>query len=98
MTELLDRLTSRGELSQSGRTELEARLRGHHPSEAKSLNDIRWLYDLMQRIGSLKHAREIAARHAQEAAAVLAGLDWLPPSRHRDALAGLVDYVHGRTR
>jgi geranylgeranyl diphosphate synthase type II len=52
----------------------------------------------MINVGSLKHAREVAARHAREAAIVLAGLDWLPPSQHRDALASLVDYVHGRTR
>jgi geranylgeranyl diphosphate synthase type II len=70
----------------------------HQHSESKTLDDIRWLYQLMQRVGSLEHAREIASHHAREAATVLAGLDWLPPSRHRDALTGLVDYVHGRTR
>jgi len=53
---------------------------------------------LMHRVGSFKHARSIAAQHAREAATVLAGLDWLPNSRHRDMLADLVDYVHGRTR
>lgn len=98
LTDLLNRLSAGGELSQSGRTQLEARLWGHHPSYAKSLNDIRWLYDLMHHVGSLRHAREVAAEHAGEAARVLAGLDWLPRSRHRDVLAGLVDYVHGRTR
>ncbi len=97
LTALLDRLTARGDLSQAGRAELAARLRDHR-AESKTLDEIRWLYDLMHRVGSLKHAREVAAHHAREAAAVLAGLDWLPPSRHRDALAGLVDYVHGRTR
>ena len=70
----------------------------HHPAESKSLNDIRWLYELMHRVGSLSHARDVAAGHAREAAIVLAGLDWLPRSRHRDMLASLVDYVHGRTR
>jgi geranylgeranyl diphosphate synthase type II len=96
--ELLDRLTVCGQLSQSGRAEIEARLQGNHPSECKSLNDIRWLYELMHRVGSLKHARDVAAGHAQKAAAVLASLDWFPHSRHRDMLADLVDYVHGRTR
>jgi geranylgeranyl diphosphate synthase, type II len=98
LTALLDRLTTSGQLSQSGRAEIQTRLQGHHPSESKSLNDIRWLYELMHRVGSLSHARDVAARHAQEAAVVLAGLDWLPHSRHREMLAGLVDYVHGRTR
>lgn len=98
VTELLDRLTAIGQLSQSGKAELEAQLQGHHPSESKSLNDIRWLYELMHRVGSLKHARDVAAGHAQKAAAALASLDWFPRSRHRDMLADLVDYVHGRTR
>jgi geranylgeranyl diphosphate synthase type II len=98
LIQLLDRLTAHGQLSQPGRAEIEARVRGRQPSESKSLNDIRWLYELMHRVGSLKHAREIAAQQAREAAIVLAGLDWLPRSRHRDMLADLVDYVHGRTR
>lgn len=98
LSELLDRLAGRGELSQSGRAEIKTRLQGHHPSEPKSLNDIRWLYELMQNVGSLQHARDVAAEHARRAAAALGGLDWLPPSRHRDLLAALVDYVHGRTR
>jgi geranylgeranyl diphosphate synthase, type II len=98
LTELLDRLTACGQLSQSGRAEIAARLQGHQPSESKSLNDIQWLYELMQRVGSLKHARDVAADHARKATAALAGLDWFPRSRHRDMLAHLVDYVHGRTR
>jgi geranylgeranyl diphosphate synthase, type II len=96
--ELLDRLTVCGQLSQSGRAEIEARLQGRNPAESKSLNEIQWLYELMNQAGSLKHARDIAATHAENAAAVLASLDWLPHSRHRDMLADLVDYVHGRTR
>ena len=98
LTDLLDRLTARGDLSRSGEPKSRLGCRDTIASESKSLDDIRWLYELMHRVGSLEHAREVAARHAQEAAAVLAGLDWLPRSRHRDVLAGLVDYVHGRTR
>ncbi len=98
LSELLDRLTAGGELSKVGRVQIEARIEGLYPSEPKSLNDIRWLYELMQRVGSLRHARDVAARHAREAAAALAHLDWLPRSRHRDVLADLVDYVHGRNR
>ena len=53
----------------------------------------------MQRVGSLEHARSVAAAtRAARRLPCLAGLDWLPSSRHRDVLAGLVDYVHGRTR
>ena len=67
-------------------------------SKSKNLDDIRWLYGLMQRVGSFEHARKVAAENAREAAAILGDLDWLPPSRHRDVLVALVDYVHGRTR
>jgi geranylgeranyl diphosphate synthase, type II len=97
LTELLDRLVTRGDLSQPGRAELAARLDDIH-AEPKSLNDIRWLYELMHEVGSLEHARRVAAHHAREAAEVLSGMDWLPPSQHRDALTGLVEYVHGRPR
>ncbi|MCV7256120.1 polyprenyl synthetase family protein [Mycobacterium hackensackense] len=98
LTDLLERLTARGDLSHSGHTDIVTFLAGQHHSSSKNLDDIRWLFDLMQRMGSLNHARDIAARHAREAADVLADLDWLPPSQHRDMLTSLVDYVHGRTR
>ncbi|MCV7347948.1 polyprenyl synthetase family protein [Mycolicibacterium rhodesiae] len=98
LTDLLDRLAAQGELSQSGRAELVARLQSHQPSECKSISDIRWLFELMLDVGALRHARDVAATHARQAAAVLATLDWFPHSRHRDVLADLVDYVHGRTR
>jgi geranylgeranyl diphosphate synthase type II len=98
LDDLLDRLFDQGDLSQAGRADIATRLKSQRISEAKNLDDIRWLYGLMQRVGSFKHARDVAARHARNAAAILADLDWLPASRHRDALAALVDYVHGRTR
>jgi geranylgeranyl diphosphate synthase type II len=98
LDDLLDQLIANGELSRAGQAEVKTYLQGQRSSESKNLDDIRWLYELMQRVGSLKHARQIAARHAQDAAATLAGLDWLPASRHRDVLASLVEYVHGRTR
>ena len=59
---------------------------------------IRWLYELVHRVGSTEHARQIGRWHARKAALQLAGLDWFPASRHRDVLCGLVDYVHRRTR
>jgi geranylgeranyl diphosphate synthase type II len=98
LDDLLDQLIANGELSRAGQAEIKTYLQGQRSSESKNLDDIRWLYELMQRVGSLKHARQIAARHAQDAAATLAGLDWLPASRHRDVLASLVEYVYGRTR
>ncbi|MDH6198745.1 geranylgeranyl diphosphate synthase type II [Mycobacterium frederiksbergense] len=98
LADLLDRLTARGELSRAGHSAITSHLHRQRNSESKCLDDIRWLYALMHRVGSLDHARALAARHAQAAAEVLADLDWLPPSRHRDVLGDLVDYVHGRTR
>ncbi|TRW84746.1 polyprenyl synthetase family protein [Mycolicibacterium sp. 018/SC-01/001] len=97
LAELLDSLVARGDLSRPGHAAIAHLLSHHAVSEPKTLDDVRWLFDLMQSAGSLRHARRIAARHAQSAAATLAALDWLPDSHHRDALAGLVDYVHGRT-
>lgn len=96
--DLLESLTTRGELSPSGRQEIATYLAEQDFSDAKSLDDIRWIHDLACRTGSLTHARRTAARHAREAATILAGLDWLGPSRHRDVLTELVDYVQGRTR
>ncbi|WP_197514721.1 polyprenyl synthetase family protein [Mycobacterium sp. 852013-50091_SCH5140682] len=98
LAELLDRLTARGELSRVGRDAITAQVLGRHDTEAKTLDDIRWLHRLLHQTGSLAHAREVAAAHARDAAAALAALDWLPPSQHRDMLTDLVAYVHGRTR
>src|ERR1700742_4225651 len=95
---LLDGLVARGELSRSGQAEIAARLQGYRSSEPKNLDDIRWLYGLMLSVGSTEHARGVARWHASKAAALLAGLDWFPASRHRDVLCDLVDYVHVRTR
>jgi geranylgeranyl diphosphate synthase type II len=96
--ELLDLLAARGDLSPAGRIQVLAHLHGLATAGSKSLDDIRWLYELLHRTGSLDHARAVAHRHADEAAAVLATLDWFPASHHRDVLSGLVDYVHERTR
>jgi geranylgeranyl diphosphate synthase type II len=95
---LIDELVAQGELSPAGRTRLLSAMEGPGFGETKSLDEIRWLYELMQRAGSLEHARKVADRQTDEAGAVLAGLDWLPDSRHRDVLGDLVDYVHERTR
>jgi geranylgeranyl diphosphate synthase type II len=95
---LLDRLVTQGDLSPDGRAEVLSNLEGLGAEEPKTLDDVRWLYDLLHRSGSLDHARAVAARQANDAAAVLATLDWFPASHHRDVLRGLVDYVHERTR
>jgi geranylgeranyl diphosphate synthase type II len=73
-------------------------LHAQRHTAAKTLDDIRWLFEMMQRVGSLGHARDVAARHAQAAQSVLSEMDWLPASEHRDMLRSLVDYEHERTR
>ncbi|MBU9764828.1 polyprenyl synthetase family protein [Mycobacterium sp. TNTM28] len=98
LTGLLDRLATRGELSRSGRRSIANYLRTQQIGETKTLDDIHWLFGLLQRTGSLPHARDVAAAHAECAAVALSDLDWLPPSHHRQTLTDLVDYVHGRTR
>jgi geranylgeranyl diphosphate synthase, type II len=98
LSDMLDRLARRGELSQAGLATIRDFLHGQHISNPKTLDDIRWLYELMGRHGSVRHAREVAARHARDAAAVLHSMDWLPASHHRDTITSLIDYVHGRTR
>ncbi|GAA5176452.1 hypothetical protein GCM10023321_84870 [Pseudonocardia eucalypti] len=95
---LLDELIARGELSPTGRAELTGYLARPGAERPKSLDDIRWLYELMLRSGSLEHARAVAARQAELAGAVLDELSWFPPSQHRDVLRALVDFVHERTR
>lgn len=95
---LIDQLVVDGELSPAGRDRLLAADGAGDTGGSKTLDDIRWLYQLLRRAGSLEHARAVAAREAERAGAVLAGLDWFPPSRHRDTLHDLVTYVHGRTR
>ncbi|HZZ45467.1 MAG TPA: polyprenyl synthetase family protein [Pseudonocardia sp.] len=97
--EMLDSLVGTGDLSAAGRRKLLERLDGGADADRpKNLDDVRWLYQLMHRLGSFEHARAVAARQADEAAGVLASLDWFPASHHRDVLTELVDYVHGRTR
>jgi geranylgeranyl diphosphate synthase type II len=95
---LLDQLVARGELSRTAKSEITARLQGHRAAQPKTLDDVRWLYSLMHSVGSIEHAREVVRWHARKAATLLASLDWFPPSRHRDVLCRLVDYVHERVR
>lgn len=94
---LLDDLAGRGELSPAGHAELLVRLGVRRPP-AKTHDDVRWLFDLLRRTGAAEHARAVATRHAAAAGEVLADLDWIPPSQHRDVLDGLVHFVHERLR
>lgn len=98
VTDLMADLVAREELSPGARAELLDQLTGCAEPAVKELADVRWLYGLLHRTGSLEHARAVAAEQASAAATALSALDWLPASHHRDVLAELVDYVHLRAR
>lgn len=70
----------------------------HVREPAKTDDDIAWLFELIQRQGSLAYATGIAQCFASEAASALDRCDWLQPSVHRDVLADVVAYVHERAR
>jgi geranylgeranyl diphosphate synthase type II len=95
---LLDGLVATGDLTPSGRSALRMRVPSLSAQAPKCLDDIQWLYEMLLRTNSLQHARVIARREADAAATALGNLAWMPPSRHRDVLSALVDYVHERTR
>lgn len=87
------------ELLQEGLISSEGalRLRALQP-ETKSLEEVAWLQDLIERQGAIPHAREIARAHALDAEAQLSSLDWLPDNRHSAMLFQLVHFVHERVQ
>jgi geranylgeranyl diphosphate synthase type II len=97
MQSVLADLELAGALTGEGRVRLEHALWSGR-SAAKSMADIQWLFDLIERAGSIDYAAGVARHHAEAAAARLAAIEWLSPSTHRDVVEGLVDYVHERTR
>ena len=97
MQGVLAELELDGALSADGRRRLDDAVWGSR-SASKSMVDIQWLFELLDRQGSTDYAARVARTYAQAAAARLAQLDWLPPSSHRAVIEGLVDYVHERTR
>jgi geranylgeranyl diphosphate synthase type II len=95
--DLLHELVALGELTPAGRVALEGAVWGGE-HEVKTLADVQWLFELLQRQGSIDYAAGIALRHATTAAAHLERLDWIAPSGHRGVIEALVAYVHERNR
>jgi geranylgeranyl diphosphate synthase type II len=98
---VLERLASQlragGHLDETGHEQLLRLARDSR--RVKTLDQVRWLQQLIDQQGSLDYARGVARRWADRAARDLEGLStWLPPSRHRQVLEAVVDYVHRRTR
>jgi geranylgeranyl diphosphate synthase, type II len=97
LEQLLEAEVSNGSLSDAGRERLRAGLRSQHPT--KTLEQVRWLRDLIERSESLDYARKVAGHWADRASCELERLSsFLPASRHRQVLESLVDYVHRRVR
>jgi geranylgeranyl diphosphate synthase type II len=64
----------------------------------KTAADVQVLVTLIERAGSVAHARRVAERFARRAGGILDRAEWIPPSAHRDFLRGLIDYVVSRDR
>ena len=56
------------------------------------------LVTVLEHAGWLRSDADEERRLWDDGLAALADMDWFPGSHHRDVLAGLVDYVHERTR
>jgi geranylgeranyl diphosphate synthase type II len=65
--------------------------------EARSPEDVLWLAELMERLGSMRHARAVAGAMAGAAAHEFAvAYGGLPPSPDKDFLGGLVPWIFER--
>ncbi len=96
---LLDDLERTGDLSPATRARLEAVLaREPEPVRPKTVEDVQFLTTLIQRHGSVEHARGVARDHAFRARRALAATPWLRPSAHRDFLERVVEFVIDRDR
>jgi len=95
---VLTRLRQRGDLTAAGRSAIDQTLAGRLAGgeAVKSREDIVYLLSLIERCGSLDYARRVAQRFARKAQTVLARVECLPPSVHRDFIASLVDFVVSR--
>lgn len=92
-------LVKKGELTKRGLAQLRRAglLADRRPT--KTVAQVRWLREQIDRHDSLGYARAVARRWTADARAKLDGIcRWLPPSSHRDVLDQLVSYVQTRTR
>jgi geranylgeranyl diphosphate synthase, type II len=95
---VLDALVDEGELTDGGRARARAALARTGP-RAKTPDEVRFLLELVERHGSIAHARAVARAWAGEARRMFETCaPRLLPGVHRDLLSGLIDYVHERVR
>lgn len=97
MHNVLEELVLDGALSAEGRTRIENEVWGAS-SASKSLDDVQWLFGLIERQRSGEYAAAVARSYADAAAGRLLQFGWIAPSLHRAIIGSLVDYVHERTR
>lgn len=92
--ELVERLERDGRIESSAAHELRLAVDGAvGTSGEKTVEDVEFLKDLINRYDSIAHARRIAARWAGRARSSLDQMRWLRASVHRDFLRGLTDFV-----
>jgi geranylgeranyl diphosphate synthase type II len=98
--DVLRALEREGALTAAGRRTLERVLvvpGVRHAAAVKTREEIQFLRELIDRQGSIGHARTQAALWARRAERALDRLRaWIPPSVHREFLEGLIDFVIGR--
>lgn len=92
--QLLGRLAARGEVRPDAHHALRHALaRIEHGSRVKTRDDVAFLLDLIDRHGSIPHARSVARRFALRARKSLRQMAFLRPSVHRDFLEALTEFV-----
>jgi len=93
---LMRDLVEKGDLSPEGEGVLLRALSrsGAAGAEPKTLEDVAFLRDLVDRTGSVEYARRAALARARRAGRILRSChEFVPPSVHRDFLEGLVGFV-----
>jgi geranylgeranyl diphosphate synthase type II len=97
---VLDQLVTDGELTPSGRQRLQGLLAAAPPNRPeKTPEQVRFLLALIERQGSIDHARHVAQQWLRDSERALAAcFEWVPPSIHRSLLEGLLSYVLQRVK
>lgn len=87
-----------GDISAATRAAIEARAPRTGHARPKTVDDVQFLTTLVQRHGSVEHARRVARDYALRARRALATGPDMRPSVHRDFLERLVEFVIDRDR
>jgi geranylgeranyl diphosphate synthase type II len=92
---LLEQGEMRGDVAARLRTALDA----EREQAPKSQADVDFLFELVQRTGSIEYARGVARRRAERAGRILgAAASWRRPSVHYDFISDLIAFIAERDR